>query len=124
MPATSEITLIAVLLVTLLFGAGGYVLFTAIKLKTKACLFPNKILYPANCPPAECTDPVGFMSFMIPRLFILGAVCIVAGILCCLNEFVGLGLPEWLSRNVMPFVGVPVFIWFIIAQNKASKLFW
>lgn len=112
------------LLLLLLFGAGGYALFTAIKLKVKGYLFPNKFMYPGNCSPEECTDEVGFMRYMLPRMFILGLACVATGIVYAINAYVGLGLPAWLGDYVLPFVGVFVFFWFIMVQSKAAKRFW
>lgn len=111
-------------LLALLFGCGGYAVYTAIKLQIKGYLFPNKFLYPGNCSPSDCTDEVGFMSFMLPRLWILGLVCLVTGVVYGLNEYMGLGLPLWFDTYVLPFIGAAIFAWFIVVQTKASKRFW
>lgn len=111
-------------LLVMLLGCGGFSVYTAVKLKKKGCLFSSKILYPGNCNPTECTDEVGFMLYIFPRLLIFGIACLVFGLLICFDTYVGLGLPVWFSNSVMPFIGLPLFIWYMVVQNRASKLFW
>lgn len=111
-------------LLLMLVGCGGFSIYTAIKLKRKGYLFNSRLLYPGNCNPAECSDEVGFMTFIIPRLTILGVVCLISAAIIAVDTYIGLGLPAWVSGYIVPFIGLPVFIWFMYVQNKASKLFW
>lgn len=114
-----------ILLVVLLIGAGLYAIYVAIKLRVKCELFKSRFLYPGNCPPEECTDPAGFMTFAFPRLLILGIACVILGALTGVYKLAGAALyPEWVDLYVVPAVALGVFAWYIVAQRKASKLFW
>lgn len=116
--------LINLMMLFMLVFCGGYAIYCAIKLKIKGYLFSSKFIYPGNCSPADCTDEIGFMQYIIPRLVIFGVLCLAFAVLIVLDEYVGLGLPEWVSLFVLPYVFIPIVIWYMIVQNKASKLFW
>ncbi len=111
-------------LLIMLVGVGIYSIYLTFKLKRKGYLFNSRLLYPGNCSPAECTDEVGFMTYIIPRLTILGVVCLISAAIIAVDTYIGLGLPAWVSGYIIPFIGIPVFIWYMVVQNKASKLFW
>ena len=116
--------LMDMLLLVLLLGCGAYALYTAIRLKSCGYLFANKFLYPGNCNPTDCLDEVGFMEFMLPRLWILGIVCLLLGAVYALNVYFGLGLPYWVSAYAMPWAVPVICIWYILAQARAAKRFW
>ncbi len=114
-----------VMLVTMLGWAGVYAVYTAIKLNREYYLFPNRFLYPANCPPDACTDVTGFISFMLPRLWILGILCLGLAILMVLVDLVKLfDLPEWIKTYVLPVSGFLVFVWYISVNARSAKRFW
>lgn len=114
-----------IIIIVMLLWAGGYSLFAAIRIKTKCELVPSKIVYPGNCAPADCTDPSGFISFIIPRLVILGSILVFLGIFTALYKFGVLAfIPEIVDLAVVPGVALAVFAWYIVAQNKAAKRFW
>ena len=105
--------------------AGIYAVYTAIRLNREYCLFPNRFLYPANCPPDACQDVRGFISFMLPRLWILGLLCLAIAVLMGLSNLAHvLVLPDWLSTYVLPFAGFAVFAWYISVTARTAKRFW
>ena len=105
--------------------AGIYAVYTAIRLNRDYYLFPNRFLYPANCPPDACKDVIGFISFILPRLWILGILCLVLAVVLVLVNLVGvLRLPEWFSTYVLPFLGFIVFAWYITVNARTAKKFW
>ena len=112
------------LLLVLLFGCGIYALYTAIRLTSCGYLFENKFLYPGNCSPADCADEVGFMEYILPRLWALGIVCILIGIVYVLNIYFGLLLPYWFGAYVLPWIVPLICVWYIIVQSRAAKRFW
>ena len=98
----------------------------AVRLNRTYELFPNKILYPANCRPEDCQDPAGFIRFMVPRLWIFGLAGIALSVFLILNEFTGLlaSFPTWFSQGASLFLFLPLFVWYIAFINKAAKRFW
>lgn len=113
----------SILLIVMLAGYGGYGIYCAIKLRKEGVLFPSKMLYPGNCSPDDCIDPVGFITYICPRLTIFGILCIVSAIATAIDTFIGFGLPPVLEY-ILLFAFLPVIIWYMIVQNKASKLYW
>ena len=78
-----------VMLVVMLGWAGVYAVYTAIRLNREYMLFPNRFLYPANCPPEACTDVTGFIAFQLPRLWILGILCLLLAANCSFGRRTG-----------------------------------
>ena len=89
--------LLTVMLLAMLIWAGSYAIYTAIRLQREYTLFDNKFLYPANCKPGDCTDVVGFISYILPRLWILGLLCLAVAVIMALVNFTGAlsFLPTW-----------------------------
>lgn len=112
-----------IILLGILVVCGVYALYAVIRLHREYMLFPNSILYPGDCPPAECKDVLGFIDYMTPLLITLGAVMLVLGAAFGLNMFVFKLESLWISiaELVLP---VGLFVWYIIAQRKAAKRFW
>lgn len=115
--------MLEVLLVVMVIGCGIYALYTAIRLRRTYMLFPNKFLYPGNCSPDDCADEDGFIDFILPRMTILGVAMLVIGALLAVNQYLRLasGLLIDLVTVIVPF---GCFVWYILVQRKAAKLFW
>lgn len=111
------------LLIVMVIGCGIYALYTAIRLRRTYMLFPNKFLYPGNCAPDDCADEDGFIDFILPRMTILGIAMLVIGALLAANHYllIASGLLIDLATVIIPFGW---FVWYIIVQRKAAKLFW
>ena len=113
-----------ILLLLMLGASGVYALYSAIRLAATKTLFPNKFLYPANCKPDDCTDVVGFIEYITPRMLIFAIACLLLAAFLALTWLAKLfTLPTWLDY-VLPFLGIAIFGWFIAIQNKVYKLFW
>lgn len=114
-----------ILLLVMLGGSGVYALYSFVRLRKEQYLFPNRFLYPSNCKPEDCTDVVGFIEFISPRILIFGVVCTVLALFLVFVWFGGvLALPMWLDSIAIPALGIAVFVWYMIVQNKVYKLFW
>lgn len=111
---------------------GGYVLYTVIKLRQMGKLFANQILIPRGSEPGECLDEEGYIAFISPRLWVLGLVVTLLGLLCVADS-------KWhLSTMVFPQVekiefiisegsiilSLLVLIWYMAAWMKGKKLYW
>ena len=127
--------ILSALTVFILMGFGGYAVYTGIQLKRKGYLFENRIIYPGNCKKEDCKDEYGFVAFMIPRLFVCGGVSLLLGIFTGMVFFreelfpgeMGAFLdwiPGWFTLYVLPFLGIGIFIWYLLVQRKAAKRFW
>jgi hypothetical protein len=117
---------LTILLLAMLIWAGGYAVYTAFRLSRERVLFDNKFLYPANCSPDGCKDANGFIAFILPRLWILGLVCLgLAAVTVLANYTTALGfLPVWFVRYGIPVLGFAVFVWYITVNARSSKQFW
>lgn len=115
-----------IMFLAILIYSGFYALFTAFRLWRKYTLFDNKILYPANCSPGDCKDVGGFIAFMLPRLWILGLVCLaLAAVMLLANKMTVLSfLPNWFVRFGIPALGIAVFVWYISVNARSAKRFW
>lgn len=122
-PQTDLTSMLDIILLGILAVCGVYALYAVIRLHRQYMLFPNSILYPGDCPPAECKDVLGFIDYMTPLLITLGAAMLVLGAAFGLNMFVFKLESIWISiaELVLP---MGLFVWYIIAQRKAAKLFW
>lgn len=113
------------IMLAILIWAGGYALYSAIRLKKEYYLYDNRLLYPGKCDPAACTDPSAFIEYIFPRILGLGiAVLIFAAMYAIVNYTDILPSADWFGYLVMPVTGVAIFVWYILMINKAAKKFW
>lgn len=113
------------LLTAMLAGLGVYALYTAIRLYHQFTLFDNRILYPANCKPKDCRDPGAFILYIVPRLWILGGLCLILCVLTVLAVFVKVSfLQNWFGIYVLPFLGFVVLAWYVWVNARCAKKFW
>ncbi len=104
------------------FCFGVYCLSSYFLLRKRKVLVANKILYPRDCDPARCRKPEAFISFILPRVLLLGVVLVLFGGLFLLDHFVGTGSP-WLTL-VTIFLPLAFFAWYVREQRKATQRFW
>ena len=117
--------LLDILLAAMLAGVGIFAIFTAIKLDREFYLFDSKFLYPANCSPKDCKDPGGFILHIVPRLWILGSLCLILFVLTVLADFVKAPfLQNWFGTYVLPFAGFAVLVWYVVVNARTAKKFW
>ena len=105
----------------LLVGAGGYALAACIRLKREQVLFENKILYPSQCTPENCLDPEGYIAYIVPRMSLFGAVCVVFGIAVLVMSLLKVGI---IATTVQTVIVLAVFVYISVVHNRASKIFW
>lgn len=110
------------LILVLLIGVGAYALYSVAKVKKAGELIDNKLLYPGNCDPKDCLDPAAFLDFIVPRLMVFGAACLVMGLVTALTTYV-IAVPPWLDL-VKPVFAIAAFIYYMVAQHRAAKIFW
>ena len=122
-PDTDMVSMISILLVIMMLGLGVYCIYTFFRLHREYYLFPNKFLYPGDCPPENCTDVSGFIEFILPRILIFGIAVILCGI--------GYGMLDlvWKVKHIAVFIcslviPLGIFAWYIYVQRKAANLFW
>ena len=113
------------LMAGMLLFAGGYAIYSAIRLKVQYYLFENRYLYPGNCEPKDCKDAYGFIDYIFPTILTLGIICFLLGLLYASTRFTSLiSLPTWVVDYLIPAVGFLAFVWYVIVQRKAAKKFW
>ena len=116
--------LVGVMMTITMLWAGGYAIYSVIRLQRDYILFDNSIIYPAQCKPRDCKDVGGFIAFMAPRLWIFGILCAVIGLVMLLSQALRvLVLPDWGDYALLG-AGLAVIVWYMVVINRASKKFW
>ncbi len=119
---TNVLSLIAA---ALLIWTGIGILIAVKKLNDSYELAPNKFLYPANCKPSQCKDPVGFIAFITPRLILFAVLMLILSAFLILSVTTLLSwMPEWISQYGAYLLFFPLFIWYVVFINQAAKRFW
>ena len=126
MPELSSSNVLVLLMTAMLVWVSVNVLLAVIRLNRSYELAPNRFIYPANCKPELCLDPLGFIRFISPRLIAFGVLGLLLSVFMVVNEMTSLlsALPDWFSQGAALFLFVPLFIWYVIFINKAAKRFW
>ena len=103
-------------------GCGVYILYTLIKLQAYGRLFPNSLLIPNGKSPKDCNDPQGYITYLKPRLLILGIFVLLFGLLSLLNE----SMQFFSFAGTMIFVAVTfaVIAWYGVCSTKTFKRYW
>lgn len=101
-----------------------YSLYTAIRLKKEYMLFPNRFLYPSGCTPETCLDPWEYIDYIIPKLVVLGVVCLVLTVAYAVRIFVFPHVNSVVIEIATVFLPFGILTWYAIIQNKVSKTFW
>lgn len=111
-----------VFLVVLLFF-GGYGLYGAYRLKKAQYLIPNRLMYPNYCSPDDCSDPVEYMDYILPRITIFGGVMSLCGVLIFLGYFIGAlrSLGVTLILYVIPLI---IYLWYNGCLKRSAKKYW
>ncbi len=103
----------------LIFGA--MCLYTAFRLRKDQSLFDSFVLYPGNCKRENCLDPEGFIAFMLPRITVAGAACLLIALYYTLGYYFALPL----AVTVIQYVFTGVFLlWATLLYHRAAKRFW
>ena len=120
-----------ILLLAIVFGSGGYALYTYLRLRREWRIFNNAFLRPANCPASACKDPDGFLEYAHPRLLLVAIACIVSGVLYVPVAVPNFGKLLHIGATVTgiltvgaPLLGFAALVVYMIAQGKAAKRFW
>lgn len=117
----SGMTSVIFLIVSVLFGAYG--IYGVCRLKKEQYLIPHRIMYPSYCNYEDCLDPEEYMRFIIPRLAIVSAVMLLAGVLLFLSYFIPAirTIKFLLALYIVPLV---VYLWYSICLRRARKKYW
>ena len=116
--------LVGIMMTITMLWAGGFAIYSVIRLQREYLLFDNPIIYPAQCKPKDCKDVGGFIEFMSPRLWIFGIGCVLVGIVMLLSQAMQvLVLPNW-GDYLLLGVGFLIIVWYMIVISRAAKRFW
>ena len=88
MPELSASNVLVLLMTAMLVWVSVNVLLAVIRLNRSYELAPNRFIYPANCKPELCLDPLGFIRFISPRLIAFGVLGLIAGGLSQIGDLV------------------------------------
>lgn len=102
-------------------GAGMYVLYAWVLLKTKGEI-TTSILMNKDVNLNKCKDLEGYKTYIAPRLLIFGIACLLYGAAGLINSYV-MELPLALYGAIMAVFFV-VLIWFALAARKGVQKFW
>lgn len=126
MPNLSASNMLVLLMAGMLLWVSVNVLIATIRINHSYELIPSRFIYPARNRPEDCINPGGFIRFMTPRLTVFGILGLLVTAFMVVNELTALFafLPLWFSNGAGLFLFLPLFIWYTIFINKASKRFW
>lgn len=116
-------TLLNGLMLAFLAYAGFGSLNTCRLIHKNHCFFKNKFLLPGNCKPETCLDEADYLAYYFPRLLIFAVSCIVFFVALALIQILQPAIPLWLYA-IVSFLPLVPFVFLIIVQNRAAKLFW
>ena len=102
-------------------GAGIYVLYAWVMMKTKGEIITS-ILMSKDVELRKCKDLEGYKAYIAPRMLVFGIAAILYGAAGLVNTYVA-PLPGAVYGAVMALFLV-VLIWYAIATRKGVQKFW
>lgn len=112
----------AIFFAALLF-AGLYGLYGVRRLNKEGYLIPHRFMYPNYCDPDDCTDPVGYLDYIKPRLTIFGTIMLVCAALIFISYFVD-ALRGVIIMLIMYAVPLANFLWYNGCLKLSAKKYW
>lgn len=111
-----------IFLVAIMFF-GCYGMYGVYRLKKEQYLIPHRFMYPNYCSPDDCSDPVEYMDYILPRLAIVSGVMILSGLVVLVGYFISdvrtLGVT--LLMYIIPFVA---YLWYNGCLKRSAKKYW
>lgn len=113
-------------------ACGVYAAYTALKLRKLGKLFANQLLIPKDATPEQCLDEEGYVSYVAPRLLVLGVLLVLAGGICLANSQLHLTAMLFAQPETIDFYvemgGIVLcllsLVWYMICWSKGRKLYW
>ena len=102
-------------------GAGIYVLYAWVMMKTKGEIITS-ILMSKDVELRKCKDLEGYKAYIAPRMLVFGIGAILYGAAGLVNTYVT-PLPGAVYGAVMALF-LAVLIWYAIATRKGVQKFW
>ena len=102
-------------------GAGIYVLYAWVMMKTKGEIITS-ILMSKDVELRKCKDLEGYKAYIAPRMLVFGIAAILYGAAGLVNIYVT-PLPGAVYGAVMALF-LAVLIWYAIATRKGVQKFW
>lgn len=121
MGGVGSVVSIAFLITMLFFGA--YSLYGVYRLKKEQYLIPHRFMYPNYCNPDDCSDPVEYMDYILPRLAGLGGTMTLSGLVVLLTYFIP-GIRTVMVSVLMYTVPFAVYLWYNGCLKRSAKKYW
>lgn len=102
-------------------GAGIYVLYAWVMMKTKGEIITS-ILMSKDVELRKCKDLEGYKAYIAPRMLVFGIAAILYGAAGLVNTYVT-PLPGAVYGAVMVLF-LAVLIWYALATRKGVQKFW
>lgn len=102
-------------------GAGIYVLYAYVLLKTKGEI-TTSILMSKDVNIRKCKDIEGYKRFVMPKILVFGIITVFHGVLGLVNSYV-VPVPEAVYGVSMAVFFI-ILIWYATQTKKAIRLFW
>lgn len=102
-------------------GAGIYVLYAYVLLKTKGELVTS-ILLSKDVDIRKCKDIEGYKRFVMPKILVFGIITVFHGVLGLVNSY-AFPVPGAVYGASMAVFFI-VLIWYTVQTKKAIQLFW
>lgn len=106
----------------LLLGCGVYCIYLFFTLRGLKKVPENKLLIPSSKTPSQCSDPVGYLGQMRPKLLTLGILLVIFSlILLADSELHWNNTALEVCLLVLPLLSLG---WFVSEFHKAIKQYW
>lgn len=102
-------------------GAGIYVLYAWVMMKTKGEIITS-ILMSKDVELRKCKDLEGYKAYIAPRMLVFGIAAILYGAAGLVNTYVA-ALPGAVYGVIMALF-LAVLIWYAMATRKGVQKFW
>ena len=102
-------------------GAGIYVLYAWVMMKTKGEIITS-ILMSKDVELRKCKDLEGYKAYISPKMLILGISALIYGTAGLVNTYVT-PLPG-VAYGIVMVLFLAVLIWFALAARKGVEKFW
>lgn len=99
-----------------------YCFYSCYFMYKKQTIHFNRIIIPADLNVSDCTNPLGYIRFMVPRLMAFSCTCFILGGINLLSDFI-----SFLSTGatlIIIAVLLGTIFWFWAVIRRSRRLFW
>jgi uncharacterized membrane protein YphA (DoxX/SURF4 family) len=105
----------------IVFAFGVYILYSGITMKQTGEI-KGGMLLPKGIEPRHCKDSAGYITFIYPRMILVGIASLICGAIGLMVDYLQL-LPAAVYMVVM-LLFLVLLIWYSVTSRKAIDQYW